>query len=121
MQILDIGFVLEKLLGKDQQAPFNFTIRFTDPRIEQNNKTLHLSNKGIEQRPETLPDIEIPVSDFVPVMTGKTSMTELFARGKAKVPGHENPPWNRNKYPDIIRRIDALFPRSTTHNCEYCF
>jgi len=121
MQILDIGFVLEKLLRKGQRAPFSFTIRFIDPLIEQNNQTLHLSNKEIREQPDALPDIEIAVRDFVPVMTGKSSVSELFAKGKARVPGCDNPPWNRDKYPSVIRELDAVFPPMITHNCEYCF
>ena len=121
MQILDIQYAIQKLLPVLNLPGEPVVIKFTDEQMTDNNQILSVSQNGVKPVKQMRVDLTISVPDFVPIFTGRLSFSDQFRSGKVKIPSHSNPSWNPVFHPDIIRRMNEIFPRVSTHNNEFCF
>ncbi len=121
MQILDIQYAIQNLLPVLNLPVEPVVIQFTDEQINTNNQILSISKRGVKPVKKSIVDLVISVPDFVPIFTGRLSVSDQFRRGKVKIPSHSNPSWNPLFHPDIIQRMNGIFPRISTHNNEFCF
>lgn len=121
MQILDIEYAINRILPMLELPKEPIEIRFTDRHIKANNKTLSISETGVKVIQKKACNLMMEVSDFVPVFTGRYSFSEQFSKGKFKMKSVPNPSWNKELHPYIIRRLDNVFPKTVTHNNEFCF
>ncbi len=121
MQILDIEYVINKILPVLELHEEAVEIKFTDKQIKENNTVLSISKNGVKRLNKKTGDLQMTVSDFVPILTGKTSFSDQFRKGKIKEGAFPNPNWNKVLHPHIIKVMDKVFPKTVTHNNEFCF
>ena len=121
MQILDIEFAIHQLLPVLKLPEKPLEIQFVDRQIKENNTVLSLSKSGVKKADKKKASLVMEVSDFVPVLTGRTNISDQFKKGKFKIENHVNPFWNDNLHPDVIQELNHVFPKAATHNNEFCF
>ncbi|MFP4461437.1 MAG: GNAT family N-acetyltransferase [Thermotogota bacterium] len=122
IQILDIEYAIKKILTVLNLPEMPLAIKFIDKEIKENNKILSISKEGVKSiRRKNYDLVEMEVSDFVPIFTGKYLFSDQFKKGKIKMEASSNPFWNNTLLPDMIQHLDRAFEKTVTHNNEFCF
>jgi len=121
MQILDIENAINQLLPVLELPKETLEIKFIDSEIKENNKIISLSNLGVKTIKKRACDLTMAVSDFVPILTGMYNFSDQYKRGRVKMQTFPNPYWNNKLLPYQIKALDSVFPKTQTHNNEFCF
>ncbi len=120
MRIIDLEKVFNTLIC---QPPKNeISIYITDDLINENEgrylistngKIQKLENKDIERK-----NIEVSISDIVPLISGRKSATQLYFEGRLKISDEKIIYHSINHIPDIIKEVDEVFPKIVSFDAE---
>ncbi|HPJ89810.1 MAG TPA: GNAT family N-acetyltransferase [Thermotogota bacterium] len=126
IKIPDIEKLLRKLMTHSEKSLPEFLLTVEDPFIEKNNRTFWFRDNQMltvddRNRKGDIDHIRLNISDFVPLFTGYSSITEKYLQKKISVNNGTSSGWNQYAIPVILREIEFLLPPLQTYSTEFCY
>lgn len=113
LRIINVKNALEELCSKNTGD--EIVLKVVDPLIERNNRNYKIISGKEVRLTDEASNVSINVSDLSPLVSGMKSTRQLYLEGKLTLPETKNAEWSSRALPEILQKIDRLFPQQITH------
>lgn len=120
LRIVDVKVILEGLMCSLPKS--RVCLKIEDRLIEDNNGRFIIDIDGQVNKikDNDCPDeeIEVSISDIVPLISGRKSAVELYFEGRLRMSGSTEVYHSTNYLPEVIKVFDKLYPKTIAFNAE---